>query len=235
MPGDNARRKLSLLTSALLCLGILPVGPKNAAQDRKPPLWWELRVQLEAEGEYRTREDETDFSGDYQLTVVWTGMMERDAGDYRLFHGRSETTRWKAQETANSPFSVRVLTSDEFRDIPRFNMEYVLKEDDRLHFAFLVEGFYAPRAASAQKNFIALPVTEECSGSLPEPDYGSFVVRGSNNVSFDEKEIYQKTVDKEFAWIWKRQEWRLRERETSLFFARHNVGVHVFIKPHYEQ
>jgi hypothetical protein len=235
MAGTDAGRGLIPVAFLLLSLGVLIGGQKKEPQNSKAPLWWELKVELKTEGEYRTREEKTAFSGDYQLTVLWTGTMERDAGDYRLFHSRSETTRWKAQETADSPASLKILTSDEFRDVPQFNMQYVLRKDDRLHFAFLVEGFYAPRAASAEKRFIPLPVTRECPEILPEPDYGSFIVRGSNSVSIEESEIYKKAVDKEFAWTWKHQEWMPREKEPSLFSARHRADVRISVTPHYEK
>ncbi len=235
MAREGAARKIFLLVAMLSFLGFLSGGEQKSDRNPGAPLWWDLTVELKTEGEYGTREGETVFSGDYQLTVLWTGTMERDEEDYRLFHGRSETPRWKAQETADSPDSVRILAGDEFGDSPKFHMEYVLKKGDRLHFAFFVEGFSAPRAASIEKRVIPLPAAEECPESLPEPVYGSFIVEGSNGVSLEEKKIYRRAMRGEFAWTWERRQWQPKEKETSLFSARHRASVRISITPHWEK
>jgi len=227
-------RRLFLLPLSLLCFWLLAPGIQDAGRPAEEPLWWDLKVELKTEGEYRTQEEETVYSGDFQLTVLWTGTMERDSEDYRLFHGRSEITRWNAREIASSPASAETLTSRDFRDVPDFNMEYILKKEGQLHFAFFVNGFYAPRNESAEKDFIPLPSTEETQQNFSEANYRPYVVTGSNRVCLEERDIYDRACHKEFAWTWKRQQWLFKEKRTTLFTARHQARVHISVTPHYK-
>lgn len=235
MANKKAAWRFSLIPLLLLCWANLNPALQDRAGDKQTPLWWDLKVELKTEGQYRTQQEETVYTGNYQLTVLWTGIMERDAEDYRLFHGRSETTRWSAQETASSPTSLKTLSGDDFRDAPKFNMEYVLKKEDQLHFAFFVNGFRGPRNESAQKSFILLPFTEENQLSLSGPNYRTFIVAGSNSVWLDERDIYKKACRKEFKWTCKQQQWSLKEKRTTLFSNRHQARVLVSVSPHYEE
>jgi hypothetical protein len=235
MKNRKSARGLFLLSLSLLCSRLLAPGIQDAGRHAREPLWWDLEVELKTEGEYRTQEEETVYSGDFELTVLWTGTMERDSEDYRLFHGRSEITRWNARETASSPASARTLTSADFGDVPAFNMEYILKKEGRLHFAFFVNGFYVPRNESAEKDFIPLPSTEENQQSFSEVNYRPYVVTGSNRVCLEERDIHDRACHKEFAWTWKHQQWMFKEKRTTLFTVRHQARVHISVTPHFEK
>ncbi len=213
---------------------LLTAWTHSAFEVKKEPLWWEIRLVLTAEGEYRTQEGETRYSGEYQLGILWTGTMERDADDFRLFHAHSKILSWDAKETADPPQSGKILTTREFEVCPEFRMQYILKKEGLLHFAFLVSGFLAPRSASTNKLFIDLPASAENHQPASEIDYGSHITHGSNRISLDEHAILGADFEKNFTWRWAHQQWFLKHEKTVFLSNRHNAEVNISIESHYK-
>ena len=232
-------REITSLACVLVLLLPLFVGhqppPPPAVNPANPePLWWEIRLELRAEGEYRTQEGETGYSGEYRLDILWTGTIERDADDYRLFHAHSKVLHWEAKERAISPQSTKTLTTREFAICPEFKMLYILKKEARLHLAFFVAGFPAPRNDSTDKYFIALPASEENDQNSSESDYGSFITRGSNRICLEERDIFKPDLEKKFNWSWKHEQWLQRQKRTVLFANQHWAEVKISIESHYK-
>lgn len=233
----NLRKKsfaCALVLFLPLFLGHAPPPAPADVPGTKEPLWWEIRLALTADGEYRTQEGETGYSGEYQLDLLWTGMMERDADDYRLFHAHSKILQWEAKETATSPQSTKILTTREFEVCPELKMLYILKKEGGLHFAFFVAGFPAPRNASTDKHFIALPTSEENNPHSSESGYNSCLTQGSNRICLEENDILRPVLEKKFNWSWKRQQWLQRQKRTVLFANQHLVKVKITIESHYK-
>jgi len=217
----------------VLLIRLLVICPLILSTRVPSSLWWEIKVTLIADGEYKMEGGEKTYSGNYSFATLWTGTMERDNTDYILYHLDSEILRWEAQEKAVSADFFNLLTTSDFAEKPCFNLNYILRRGDVLHFDFSVQGFDVPRNESPDKFYLNLPCSEENNHKLREINYNSFVAKGSNRISFEEKEIYLAPQEKTFVWTWKSQKWMLKQERTVFLSNGHKVKAHISIKPHH--
>lgn len=193
------------------------------------PTWWEIKLVLDSKGNYNIREGSHSYPGNYSFTIVWTGFMEKDNGDFILYHEDSKLLHWEAQESSSNPDAMNTLFTVDFPDEPFLNMNYVLKREGNLHFDFSVNGFAIPQNESRHKYYLNLPVSEENSERFSEIDYDSYVFKGSNRIFLDEQKIYIKSVKKEFSWKWKYQGWQIGTERLVHLSHIHEVSVEIFV------
>ncbi|MBN1272466.1 MAG: hypothetical protein JXB26_09360 [Candidatus Aminicenantes bacterium] len=197
------------------------------------PVWWQVKIQLEAEGSYRSRQKDSSFFGFYSFLISNRGKLVKDEDDFLLYPDHSFIEKWEAQETAVYPQSIKSLTHDDFQHKPSLRLNYILKKWDKLHFDIYVEGFLVPQSASPFKIYLELPASKENSRHFSEIDYDVGVAQGSNQIFVFEADIYKKAVTQSFRWRWKYEKWLL-EADTTVFFSHtHNVDVTVTIEPRY--
>lgn len=197
------------------------------------PDWWEIKVTLSVDGEYKLEAEEEDYSGNYSFTILWTGTMERDDSDYLLYHINSEMLSWEAREKAAAPDFLKSLQTEDFEDKPFFCLNYILRKEENLHIDFACQGFPVPENESLDKFYLNLPSSQESSERLSKNDYDSFISKGSNSIFFKEKEIYLGPVDKDFSWTWKHNRWLVNEARTAYASHSHKVKVNISIMPHF--
>jgi hypothetical protein len=217
----------------LLFLVLSTLSPSLLAAKDFSPHWWEIKLVLTTDGEYTLEGAEKNYSGDYSFTILWTGTMERDDSDYLLYRINSEILRWEAQEKAIAPDFFRLLQTTDFVDKPFFCLNYILRKEENLHFDFACQGFFVPQNESLDKFFLNLPSSAENSQRLSEVDYDSLVLKGSNHIFLEEKEIYFGPVEKNFSWTWRHKQWLLKENRTVSASNSHKVKVKISIMPHY--
>ncbi len=215
-----------LLFLLVLCPLLLSPGASSS-------LWWEIEVVITTDGEYKMEGGEKNYLGNYSFTILWTGTMERDNTDYILYHLNSEIVSWEAQEKAISPDSFKLLRAPDFADRPCFDLNYILRKDDDLHFDLAVQSFFVPQNDSEDKFYLNLPSSEENSQKFSEVNYNSFVSNGSNRISLEEKVIYLGPQEKIFSWTWKNARWLFKQERTVFISNSHKVKVNICIKPHY--
>jgi hypothetical protein len=201
------------------------------AQDPIKAPWWEIKMTITVQGEYRQDAREVTHSGTYAFTIVWAGAMEKDPDDYILYHTSYDLTRWEAEERAAYPQEMRTLTTQDFQDKPELKVNYVLRKDGRLYFDFIIKGFEAPLSPAPEHFPVQLPASEENTSGLAGSSYNPHVQTGSNKVYLEEKQFEKASLEKDFAWTWKFQTW-VQQMDKSIFQANsHKVQVKIFIAP----
>lgn len=220
-----------------LTIGIIALShcPPSSFSDQPLPLWWEIRIILESEGNYKVNELKSSYSGHYSFTSLWKGYMERDNGDYLLYYEDTELIRFEAEEKGILPKSIQILSTEDFNDKPFFKLNYILRKDLYLHFDIIAKGFLIPQNKSENKFYLNLPASEENSRNSSEIDYNLFVYNGSNRIFLEEQEIYLKTVEEKFAWDWKYQRWHKIQNKPIFFNNSHKAKIKISIKPHFKK
>jgi len=235
--GGLMAKKLFILflISLLTAPGFLPPAYSlfPPFSDQALPLWWEIKILLISDGNYKVDEGKSSYSAHYSFTLLWTGCMERDNGDYLLYYENSELLSFEAREKGIFPESVQIISAEDYRDKPFFKLNYILRKSEKLHFDFIVKSFLIPQNRSVNKFYLSLPASEENSYHSSEIDYDSFISKGSNFIFLNEKEIYLATVKKKFAWEWKFQKWHITQSKPVFFSNSHDVEVEIFIDPHF--
>ncbi len=201
--------------------------------DQALPLWWEIKILLISNGNYKVDEGNSSYSAHYAFTLLWTGCMEKDNGDYLLYYENSELISFEAEEKGIFPESTKIIRADDFHDKPSFKLNYILRKGENLHFDFFVKSFLIPKNKSEHKFHLDLPASEENSRHSSEINYNLFVSKGSNLIFLEEREIYLDTVEKKFAWKWKYQKQHPNPSMPVFFFNSHDVKVEVSIDPHF--
>lgn len=199
------------------------------------PTWWKIKLVLDSKGNYNIRERSHSYPGNYSFTIVWTGFMEKDNGDFILYHEDSKLLHWEAQESSSNPDAMNTLFTVDFSDEPFLNMNYVLKREGNLYFDFSVKGFAIPQNESKHKYYLNLPVSEENSERFSEIDYDTYVFKGSNRIFLGEQKIYIKSVKKDFSWKWKHQGWQIGTERLVHFSHIHEVKVEIFVIPRFKK
>ncbi|UCC40448.1 MAG: hypothetical protein JSV96_03080 [Candidatus Aminicenantes bacterium] len=221
-----------LLTSTLLCSSTDRITPSS---NKKTPLWWEVKVVLDSKGNYSVKEGLHSYPGNYSFIIVWTGFMEKDNGDFILYHEDFKLLHWEAQEISSNPEILSTLSTGNFSDKPFLNMNYILKKEENLYFDFSVNGFCIPQNESEYKFYLYLPVSEENSERFSEIDYDAFVFKGSNRIFLEEKKIYTKSAKKDFCWNWRYQGWQIGAEKSVFLSHIHEVKVEIFIIPRFKK
>lgn len=203
--------------------------------DQALPLWWEIKILLISNGNYKVNEENSSYSAHYSFTLLWTGCMERDNGDYLLYYENSELISFEAKEKGIFPESTKIIGTDDFQDKPSFKLNYILKKGENLHFDFFVRSFIIPQNESEHKFQLSLPASKENSRRSSKIDYNLFVSKGSNLIFLKEKEIYLNTVKKKFAWKWKYQKPHIPRSMLAFFSNSHDVKVEISILPCFKE
>jgi len=202
--------------------------------DQALPLWWEIKILLSSSGNYKIDEKNSSYSAHYSFTLLWTGCMEKDNGDYLLYYENSELISFEAEEKGRYPESTKIIYTDDFYDKPSFKLNYILRKGENLHFDFFVKSFLIPKNKSKRKYQLSLPASKESSRRSSEIDYNLYVTKGSNLIFLEEKGIFLDTVEKKFAWKWRYQKPRLPQSMPAFFSNSHDVKVEISIDPHFQ-
>jgi len=215
------------------CLWLLASSPLPSSSDQDIPSWWEIRILLISDGNYKVNEGKSAYFGRYSFTILWTGCIEKDEDDFILYYENSELVNFDAEEKGMFPGSIRVITAEDFLDKPTFNLNYILRKGENLYFDFIVNGFLTPQNNSQNKFYLNLPSSEENPLHSSEIDYGSFVTKGSNHIFVVEKDIYIDSVEKKSSWEWKYQKWHMIQNNPVYFSNNHEVKIEITMKPHF--
>jgi hypothetical protein len=201
--------------------------------DQALPLWWEIKILLTSSGNYKIDEKNSSYSAHYSFTLLWTGCMEKDNGDYLLYYENSELISFKAEEKGIFPESTKTKYTDDFHDKPSFKLNYILRKGENLHFDFFVKSFLIPKNESKRKYQLILPASKENSRRSSSIDYNLYVSKGSNLIFLEEKGIYLDTIEKKFAWKWKYKKPHIPRSLPAFFSNSHDVKVKISMNPHF--
>jgi hypothetical protein len=206
----------------------------SARQEARPP-WWDIRISVEARGEYSfgTREIEREVrcTGSYKLAFVWTGSIERDDADYLLIHRSCDLVRWEIEERTKEGDSLKILTETDIPEKPELRVNYILKEGGSLFFDFIVRGFEVPKSFPSRTFYLSLPASEENDDQAGGINYDEFVGRGSNRIAVEEKSILAGPVERTFDWAWSRVERFPGPSGPAVQGSTHGARVTVSISP----
>jgi len=233
---EMAKKLLILLLISLFTVPYLLPSAYSllfSPSDQALPLWWEIKILLISNGNYKVDEGNSSYSAHYSFTLLWTGCMERDNGDYLLYYENSELISFEAEEKGIFPESTKIICTDDFQDKPSFKLNYILRKGENLHFDFFVKSFLIPKNESKRKYQLSLPASKENSRRSSEIDYNLYVSKGSNLIFLVEKGIYLDTVKKKFAWKWKYQKPHIPRSMLAFFSYSHDVKVEISIHPHF--
>jgi len=215
---------------------LLPVFSLFSSLTKKAtPLWWDIKIVIYGDGEYKLEQKDISYSGDHSFKIVWTGSIEKekDDADYILYHQECHLSNWKAKEKKISPELTQTKTGKDFKKRPTFHLNYILRKEGNLHFDFMIEGFLIPQNESDCKIYLHLPSSSESSNLNPEMDYDSFLIEGSNQIFLGEKEIYDASVKREFNWAWKLQKWTTGVKYPTRLTNLHKAKLKISITPHF--
>jgi hypothetical protein len=231
------RTAISLTLACLLLSPYILASTEciNVSSDKDGPAWWEVKLVLDSKGDYSVKEGSHFYPGSYSFSIVWTGFMEKDNGDFILYHKDFKLLHWEAQETSSNPDNMNTLFTGDFSDEPLLNMNYILKREGNLYFDFSVKGFFIPQNESEYEFYLNLPVSEENSERFSEIDYDTYVFNGSNRIFLGEQAIYTQSVKKDFSWKWKYQGWQIGAERLVFFSHMHEVKVEIFVIPHFKK
>jgi hypothetical protein len=228
----SVRVGLPFLALVLLFPQQGPLGTSSMTA-QLTPLWWEISIVLQTEGEYVLEGEESDCRGNYSFLIHWKGCLEKDDDDYLLYHMDSRLADWKAQETVSSPRNATTLTTHDIKKKPSLSLRYILRRETDLFVNFLVKGIVVPESGGEESFFLFFPSSEENGQRRAQVDYNACIVEGSNGVSLKEAEIYAEPVTKEYSWTWKHQQRESRQGVTVSASQSHRTSVSLCIIPHY--
>ena len=226
---------LLICSACLICLRARNSFSLSSSEHQLIPLWWEIKILLVSDGDYKVSEGRSSYYGNYSFTILWTGCMEKNDDDFILYYENSELVNFAAEEQALFHDSIRLLSTKEFIDKPSFKLNYILRKEDNLYFNFIVNGFLTPQNNSQNKFYLNLPSSEENAIYSPEINYDSFITKGSNHVYLLEKDIYSDSVEKKSSWEWKYQKWQMIQNNPVYFSNSHQVNIEILISPHFSK
>jgi len=221
-------RRLVLGPGAIV-LAFLAAG--TARPDQAPALRWSVEVVLAVTGNYRVADKDGVTTGDYSFTVRWTGTIERDDQDWKLRHDKDELTDWKAEEQPAPRSLGLILTTEDFTEKPVFRFHYILQDEGLIELDFGMESFSIPLNPSQEKFLLILPASAHTTQPGPGLDYDHSLVKGSNRVAFDEKELLSSPLKKTFDWSWRRSQVALWQDMTIYCNQSHQAHLTASFKP----
>jgi len=219
---------LLALTPAIFGENNRPCGPRE-----ETPLWWDILLNLETEGNYRLEGGDRTFTGNYSFSVRWRGFMERDDDDYLLYTLDNDLLEWSAEETASRGDAATRSTTGDFKDRPFLVFNYIIRKNQQLHLDFIVHGIVVPQAESEDSALLLFPSSAENNQRDQQVSYNNYLIKGSNRIVLDEEEIYAGAVGRTYSWTWKHQSWTLRMNRTVFTAHSHGVIVRLSIIPRY--
>ncbi|MBM3310016.1 MAG: hypothetical protein FJY80_00750 [Candidatus Aminicenantes bacterium] len=214
------------LLPAVLAL-TLSAAPRPAL----PPPSWDVQMAVSVKGEYGLEGHAFRADGRFLLKALWTGTLLVDDEDYLLVHGETKIVDWTAEEKANLPDRILLLTTGDFPERPELKVNYVLRLKDGLHVDFVVRGFDVPLSIPAEGFYLTFPASAENGENPGGLKYNLFLASGSNAVILDEDKIRRGPSKAAFGWTWKRRSWVQRQDQTILETSSHAVEVKVSLTP----
>ncbi len=177
-------------------------------------------------------ESRSRASGRYAMKITWTGGLEWDGDDYILLKGKGKLAEWTAEESATAPGGIRILTTDDFDEIPELNVAYALMHSGGLHLSFILRGFSVPRSFSSNNQFyLHLPASAENEERPDGVNYNIFVTSGSNAIVLDDPALAEGTQEKTFHWTWVRRSASTENIRGFFETNRHEAEVTVVVSP----
>jgi hypothetical protein len=219
--------------SIQLSSGLQPSRFIQSSSAQLSPDWWEINIFLSTIGDYKLKEGETLYIGQYSFDMPWTGCMERDMDDFIIYHEKWEVQNWMAQETAESPSNSSILTHDKFEEKPKFVFNYIIPKNGHFYFNFFVDGLSIPQSKSRNKYNLHLPTSEEKTRNSQASDYNQYITEGSNRIIFDIEKDFSKSTEKTFHWNWKYQKWLENQNKRIYIAHTYLVEVKISIVPHF--
>jgi hypothetical protein len=216
---------LLILAVPFLIAQLLPAGGQEA------PLWWDVVLNLKAEGEYTLEGGDSSCRGRFYFSLSWSGWMERDEEDYLLYRFRCDLSDWRAEETSTSSGATSVFLTADFLEKPSLDLKYILRRGGELHLNFVVNGIAVPQSASRTSWPLLFPSSEENDQRGERVAYNACVAKGSNRVALEEKEIYAGPAERKFAWDWKHQQWQIEQQHNVFNSQMHRAEVSLSIIP----
>jgi hypothetical protein len=218
-----------ILTGILPILALVTVGSPHRPPQTSP--WWEVRCVLTVRGDYSVTDLDTTFNGEFQYKARWEGAMEQDGPDFRLFHVKIDVLTWEIGErTVPQETDASLLTEREAPQKPAFGLDYIVREGPDLLFSLGVEGLLIPLASSPEKFDLLLPRTKKAGAE--RAGYDDFITKGTNAVVVGEEGLGEKSLEKTFAWEWKRRQWTVRGRGAVKLAETHKAIVVITIVRH---
>jgi len=194
------------------------------------PTWWEIRLALSVRGNYAVRNLETNYAGEFDFRAQWEGTMEQDGEDFLLYHTRTDSPHWEIREKGSRPDSTRTMTEKETAERPRLRVNYIIRQDRELRFAFEVEGIRIPLDSCKEKFDLVLPRSKELSGT--GAGYDDSISKGSNYIAIGDDALGRGHLERSFSWEWRRQGWSPREKRAIFMAASHKTSVTVTLIRH---
>lgn len=220
LPGFLARAAVS----AAAALGLGAAGRVSPGPD-----WWEISLRVEVQGAYVVRTEGRTYSGDFAGRALWTGVLERDREDFRLFRTEAAAPEWRLRETETRRGRVLAERDAETRPEPIFN--YILRQGSEILLDFRLEGPDIPLPPAKAALRLPLPRSAETARQLGEPDYNLEVREGSNAIVLSDADIGGSPSVKSFRWTWESRRWGFGRTGSPSFTGRHTAEVVVAVTP----
>lgn len=234
MEKGSRERFLAALAAASLLAGLAAGRAPAALSPGEGPAartgWWEVRLDLSADGEYSVRGGGVPVAGEYACRARWEGRLEQDGEDFLLVHLRTEILDWRLREWSGPAGREDVLEAPaEVR--PELRMSYVLKDDREVEFVFELGGVAIPLHASPLTVPLELPRASGRAPGEPGQRYGDFVCRGSSRVAIPETDLHGRSR-RRFSWDWRRERRPLKGGVDFSVSQSHTVEVVVAVVAH---
>lgn len=226
------RRLLRPLVGALLltCLSstpAVPSGPSGGVLAGGSPRW-EVRLTVEAKGDYTIRGAGAPIAGEYTCRVRWEGRLEPDEDDFLLVHLRTEVLEWRLRETAGPAGRENTLEAPA-APAPSLRMNYVLKDEREVEFFFELGGISIPLHPSPHAIALELPRSSGRTPGGPGQGYGNFVCRGSSRVVIPETDLRRRKPERHFSWEWRKEKQDVRNGRVLTVVQSHTAEAVVAI------
>ncbi len=215
-------RRGAALAAAVLSLG---AGDRLSPE----PTWWEIALRIEVRGGYVVRTGGRTYSGEFSGRAAWSGALERDAEDFRLFKHAADVLDWRLRETESR--GGKVLAEREGEARPRPILSYVLREGSEILLEFHLEGPGIPLSPAPAAFRLPLPRSAESAREPGEPDYSAEVRDGSNAIVLSDADVGSRPSEKTFRWTWESRRWGLGQAGAPSFTGRHAAEVVVTVAP----
>jgi hypothetical protein len=193
------------------------------------PSWWEIALRVDVKGGYVVRAGGRTYSGDFSGRTRWSGVLERDGEDFRLFMNVAEVPDWRLHETETRGDKILAARDGEAR--PRPVLSYVLRQGTDILLDFRLESLDIPLSPAPAAFRLPLPRSAESPRELGEPDYNAEVREGSNTIVLSDADVGGRPSEKTFRWTWESRRWGLGQAGTPSFTGRYTAEVVVRVTP----
>ena len=217
-----------ILTGILPLLGLIsPVPPARSLQASP---WWELRCAIAVRGDYSVTDLDTTFNGEFLYKARWEGTMEQDGPDFRLFHAKADVLAWEMREKTVPSSDAGLLTEKEAAEKPALRLNYVIRDGPDVLISLAVGDLLIPLASSPEKFDLVLPRSRGLAAE--RTGYDDSITKGTNVLALSEEGLAERSLERTFAWDWKRRQWTVRGRGAVKVAETHKVMVVVTLVRH---